>query len=117
MALSMRFFSNTPMASAAVCELTTRQRKPHDLVVALRTDEMGVICDWEKANNPNFKIFYSNGQNDQARFALTAAMMKNEGKDVPPTIDVPFKMHEVTRASAIPQFLKAHRLIRWWMTT
>ena len=59
--------------------------------VSLRTDEMGVICDWEKANDPNFKIFYSNGQNDQARFALTAAMMKKEGKDVPPSINVPFK--------------------------
>jgi len=46
------------------------------VIVTLRTDEMGVICDWEKANDPNFKIYYSNGQNDQARFALTAAMMK-----------------------------------------
>ena len=58
-------------------------KKAPDLIVSLRTDEMGVICDWEKANDPNFKIFYSNGQNDQARFALTAAMMKKEGKDVP----------------------------------
>ena len=81
-------------------------KKPYDLVVALRTDEMGVICDWEKANNPNFKIFYSNGQNDQARFALTAAMMKKEGKDVPPTINVPFKMHPVVKGqcnAAIPE--------------
>ena len=53
-------------------------KKAPDLIVSLRTDEMGVICDWEKANDPNFKIFYSNGQNDQARFALTAAMMKKE---------------------------------------
>ena len=43
-------------------------KKAPDLIVSLRTDEMGVICDWEKANDPNFKIFYSNGQNDQARF-------------------------------------------------
>jgi len=77
-------------------------KKPYDLVVALRTDEMGVICDWEKANNPNFKIFYSNGQNDQARFALTAAMMKKEGKDVPPAIDVPFRMHPVVKGQCNP---------------
>ena len=44
-------------------------KKP-TVIVTLRTDEMDVICDWEKINNPNFKIFYSNGQNDQARFAL-----------------------------------------------
>jgi ABC-type sugar transport system substrate-binding protein len=71
--------------------------KPLDLIVALRTDEQGLFCDWEKANNPNFKIFYSNGQNDQARFALTAAMMKKEGKEVTPTIDVPFKMKPVVK--------------------
>jgi ribose transport system substrate-binding protein len=77
-------------------------KKPYDLIVALRTDEMGVICDWEKANNPNFKIFYSNGQNDQARFALTAAMMKKEGKDVPASINVPFKMHPVVKGQCNP---------------
>jgi len=89
-------------------------KKPYDLVVALRTDEMGVICDWEKANNPNFKIFYSNGQNDQARFALTAAMMKIEGKDVPTMIDVPFKMHEVHKGQcnpAIPESASLNTLV------
>lgn len=77
-------------------------KKPYDLIVTLRTDEMGVICDWEKADNPNFKVFYSNGQNDQARFALTAAMMKKEGKDVPPAIDVPFRMHAVVKGQCNP---------------
>ena len=77
-------------------------KKAPDLIVSLRTDEMGVICDWEKANDPNFKIFYSNGQNDQARFALTAAMMKKEGKDVPPNINVPFKMHPVEKGQCNP---------------
>jgi len=77
-------------------------KKPYDLIVSLRTDEMGVICDWEKANNPNFKIFYSNGQNDQARFALTAAMMKKEGKDVPASVNVPFKMHPVVKGQCNP---------------
>jgi len=89
-------------------------KKPYDLIVSLRTDEMGVICDWEKANNPNFKIFYSNGQNDQARFALTAAMMKKEGKDVPPAIDVPFRMHPVVKGQcnpAIPETASLNTLV------
>jgi ABC-type sugar transport system substrate-binding protein len=77
-------------------------KKAPDLIVSLRTDEMGVICDWEKANDPNFKIFYSNGQNDQARFALTAAMMKKEGKDVPPSVNVPFRMHRVVKGLCNP---------------
>jgi ABC-type sugar transport system substrate-binding protein len=77
-------------------------KKKPDLIVSLRTDEVGIFCDWEKANDPNFKIFYSGGQNDQARFALTAAMMKKEGKDVPVAIDVPFKMHPVTKGLCNP---------------
>jgi len=88
-------------------------KKP-DVIVTLRTDEMGVICDWEKANDPNFKIYYSNGQNDQARFALTAAMMKKEGKDVPPAIDVPFKMRPVVKGQcdpAIPESASLNTLV------
>jgi ABC-type sugar transport system substrate-binding protein len=77
-------------------------KKKPDLIVSLRTDEVGIFCDWEKANDPNFKIFYSGGQNDQARFALTAAMMKKEGKDVPVAIDVPFKMHPVKKGLCNP---------------
>jgi ABC-type sugar transport system substrate-binding protein len=88
-------------------------KKP-DVIVTLRTDEMGVICDWEKANDPNFKIYYSNGQNDQARFALTAAMLKKEGKDVPPAIDVPFKMRPVVKGQcnpAIPESASLNTLV------
>ena len=76
-------------------------KKAPDLIVHVRTDEMGVICDWEKANDPNFKIFYSNGQNDQARFALTAAMMKKEGKDVPPPSMSRSRCIRSSRANAI----------------
>jgi ABC-type sugar transport system substrate-binding protein len=76
-------------------------KKP-DLIVALRTDEQGLFCDWEKADDPNFKIFYSNGQNDQSRFALTAAMMKKAGQDVPAKIDVPFKMKPVVKGMCNP---------------
>jgi ribose transport system substrate-binding protein len=76
-------------------------KKP-EVIVALRTDEQGLFCDWEKVNDPNFKIFYSNGQNDQSRFALTAAMMKKDGKDVPANIDVPFKMKQVVKGMCNP---------------
>ncbi len=31
---------------------------PLDFVAALRTDEQGLFCDWEAANNPNFKILF-----------------------------------------------------------
>jgi len=65
---------------------------PMDFVAALRTDEQGLFCDWEEANHDGFKLYYSSGQNFQARFALTAAMMSIEGKEVAPRISVPFKM-------------------------
>jgi ribose transport system substrate-binding protein len=76
-------------------------KKP-EVVVALRTDEQGLFCDWEKINDPAFKIFYSNGQNDQSRFALTAAMMKKAGENVPTNIDVPFKMKPVVKGMCNP---------------
>jgi len=71
------------------------EKRPMNMVVALRTDEQGLFCDWEKANDPNFKIYYSSGQNFQARIALTAAMMAKEGKTVPAKINVPFSMKPV----------------------
>ena len=70
-----------PTVSAAAARLRGG-RQGAEVVVALRTDEQGLFCDWEKANDPNFKIFYSSGQNFQSRIALTAAMMKKAGKDV-----------------------------------
>ncbi len=77
-------------------------KKAPDVTVALRTDEQGLFCDWEKANDPNFKIYYSNAQNDQSRFALTAAMMKKEGKEVATSVDVPFKMKAVVKGMCNP---------------
>lgn len=77
-------------------------KKAPDVIVALRTDEQGLFCDWEKANDPNFKIFYSSGQNYQSRIALTAAMMKKEGADVPKAVEVPFRMKPVVRGMCNP---------------
>jgi len=56
---------------------------PLDVVVTLRTDEMSLFCEWKKINNPNFKIFYASGGNYQSRIALTAAMMKLKGYELP----------------------------------
>ncbi|MDF1776006.1 MAG: substrate-binding domain-containing protein [Rhizobiaceae bacterium] len=71
--------------------------RPLDFVVALRTDEQGLFCDWEAADSADFKIFYSSGQNFQSRIALTAAMMAQAGDDVSSAIDVPFSMKPVVK--------------------
>jgi ribose transport system substrate-binding protein len=76
--------------------------KAPDVVVALRTDEQGLFCDWEKLNDPNFKIFFAAGMNFQSGIALNAAMMKLAGQDVPTVVDVPFRMRQVTKGMCNP---------------
>lgn len=76
--------------------------KPLDLILSLRTDEQGLFCDWEKANNPNFKIFFSAGGTFQVRIALTSAMAKLRGEEVPAVVDVPFKMKQVAKGMCNP---------------
>lgn len=75
---------------------------PMDFVAALRTDEQGLFCDWEEANHDGFKIYYSSGQNFQARFALTAAMMSIDGKEIASRISVPFKMKPAVKGLCNP---------------
>jgi ABC-type sugar transport system substrate-binding protein len=77
-------------------------KKP-DVTVALRTDEQGLFCDWEKINDPNFKIFFASGHNFQSGVALTAAMMKRAGKDIPVTVDIPFSFREVQKGMCNPE--------------
>jgi len=77
----------------------TAANKALDLVLTLRTDEVGLFCEWKKINNPNFKIFYSSGGGFDSRIALTAAMMKLSGKSVPATIVVPATMRQVDAAT------------------
>jgi ribose transport system substrate-binding protein len=89
-------------------------KKPEDFVVALRTDEQGLFCDWEAANNDAFKIFYSSGQNFQSRIALTAAMLSKAGKTVPSKIDVPFSMKPAQKAmcnKALPMEISVSSLV------
>src|SRR5512143_1916830 len=56
---------------------------PPDIVLTLRTDEVDLFCEMNKINDPNFKVFYGSGGNYQSRIALTAAMMKLKGYNLP----------------------------------
>jgi ABC-type sugar transport system substrate-binding protein len=76
--------------------------KEPNVVVALRTDEQGLFCDWEKANDPDFKIFFASGHNFQSGVALTAAMMKRAGQDVPVVVDIPFSFRQVEKGMCNP---------------
>jgi ABC-type sugar transport system substrate-binding protein len=79
-------------------------KKPMNVVLTLRTDEMGLFCEWKKINNPNFKVFYSNGGNFQSRLALTAAMMiKNKEGKVPSTLVVPAALRQVSKSTCNPK--------------
>jgi ribose transport system substrate-binding protein len=76
--------------------------KPLDTIAAVRTDEQGLFCDWERINNPDFKVYYSSAYNITARIALTAAMRKIAGKEVSPYIKPPFKMKELVKGHCNP---------------
>ncbi|MFN8451615.1 MAG: substrate-binding domain-containing protein [Anaerolineae bacterium] len=75
---------------------------PLNLVLTLRTDEMGLFCEWKDIGNPNFKIYYSAGGNFQARIAVTAAMMSLKGAEVPTSIIVPSHMRQVDESTCNP---------------
>jgi ribose transport system substrate-binding protein len=71
--------------------------KEPNVVVALRTDEQGLFCDWEDINDPEFKIYFASGHNFQSGVALTAAMMARAGKEVPTVVDIPFQFRAVEK--------------------
>ena len=74
-----------------------------NIVLTLRTDEVDMFCEWKKENNPNFKIFYGSGGNYQSRIALTAAMMKLKGADLPTEgIILPTVMRQVDANTCNP---------------
>ncbi|MEZ4668221.1 MAG: substrate-binding domain-containing protein [Anaerolineae bacterium] len=76
---------------------------PLDITLTLRTDEMSLFCEWEKIDNPNFKVFYASGGNYQSRVALTAAMMKLKGYELSPDgIILPTVMRELTKGTCNP---------------
>jgi ABC-type sugar transport system substrate-binding protein len=76
---------------------------PADLVLTLRTDEVGLFCEWQDMGNENFKIFYSAGGNYQSRIALTAAMMAHTGAEVPSSVIIPVEMRQVDETSCDPE--------------
>ncbi len=78
-------------------------KKPLNLVLTLRTDEMGLFCSWKKLHNPNFKIYYSNGGNFQSRLALTIGMIKLNGGSVPSTLIVPAALRKATASTCNPK--------------
>jgi ABC-type sugar transport system substrate-binding protein len=73
-----------------------------DLVLTLRTDEIGLFCEWVSIGNPDFKIYFSSGGGFDSRIALTAGMMARTGEEVPPNIIVPAKMRQVDESSCNP---------------
>jgi ribose transport system substrate-binding protein len=75
---------------------------PLDIVLTLRTDEVGLFCEWQEIGNENFRIFYSTGGNYQSRIALTAAMMALRGAEIPSSIIIPVEMREVDESACIP---------------
>ena len=76
--------------------------KEPNVVVALRTDEQGLFCDWEKANDPDFKIYFASGHNFQSGVALTAGMMSLAGQEVPTVVDIPFRFRPVAKGMCNP---------------
>ena len=76
---------------------------PLDVVLTLRTDEVSLMCEWQRINNPNFKIFYASGGNYQSRIALTAGMMKLKGYELPAEgIIIPTVMRQVDADTCNP---------------
>jgi ABC-type sugar transport system substrate-binding protein len=75
---------------------------PLDIVLTLRTDEVGLFCEWAEIGNPNFRIYYSAGGNYQSRIALTAAMMAYNGAEIDPEIIIPVVMRQVDETSCNP---------------
>jgi ABC-type sugar transport system substrate-binding protein len=76
---------------------------PLDIVLTLRTDEVGLFCEWSAIANPNFRIFFSSGGGFDSRIALTSAMMAINGEEVAPNIVVPAQMREVSESDCVPE--------------
>ncbi|MCW5886857.1 MAG: substrate-binding domain-containing protein [Anaerolineales bacterium] len=72
---------------------------PVNLVLTLRTDETVLFCSWVDMGMPEgFKIYFGSGGNYQSRIALTAAMMKLSGQDVPSSIVIPPYIQQVNES-------------------
>jgi ABC-type sugar transport system substrate-binding protein len=72
-----------------------------DLVLAVRTDEPTLFCDWVD-RGMSYEIWYSAGGNFQSRVAVTAAMMDHNGADIPAEIVIPHVMRQPTADDCDP---------------
>jgi ribose transport system substrate-binding protein len=77
-------------------------KKPMDFTLTLRNDEIDLFCEWKKVNNPKWKVYFSSGGGYYVRLALTAAMMKLEGYDIPGNLVVPQQLHRADASSCNP---------------
>ena len=59
---------------------------PMDVVATIQSDDNPMLCAWKELGNPNLKIHHFVALFTQGRIALTAAMMKLQGADVPSQI-------------------------------
>jgi ABC-type sugar transport system substrate-binding protein len=73
-----------------------------DLVITVRTDEQTLFCDWVERGNPNYQIWYSAGGTFQSRVAVTAAMLQQQGHELPAEIVVPHVMRQVSESDCDP---------------
>jgi ribose transport system substrate-binding protein len=77
-------------------------KRPMDFTLTLRNDEINLFCEWKKVNNPKWKVYYSSGGGYYVRLALTAAMMKLQGFDIPGNLVVPQQLHQVDANTCNP---------------
>ena len=88
---------------------------PFNPVLTLRTDDVGMGCAFNTAQNPNLKMFYYTSGNTQIRVAFTAAMMKLRGAKIPSQIVFPIQLqNQKVRDSCVkgyPQEASATSLI------
>jgi ABC-type sugar transport system substrate-binding protein len=81
--------------------------KPFDAVLTLRTDDVGLGCAVNEADNPNLKAHYYTAGNSQIRVAFTAAMMKLKGAEIPPQIVFPIELqNQADRDSCVEGYPK-----------
>jgi ribose transport system substrate-binding protein len=89
--------------------------KPFNVVLTLRTDDVGMGCTYDKLKNPKLRVYYYTSGNSQIRVALTAAMMKLKGAKIPPQIVFPIQLQNQAKrdqcVKGYPQEASATSLI------
>ena len=100
--------AQSPQGQAAVRAYQEAGKKPA-VTVALRTDEQGLFCDWEKLNDADFHIYFASGHNFQsgvaegATGAAGAEGLEATGSDAGAVFDQP----ETTESTSAWIFARA----------